>query len=457
MSEMQVLVVADQAADRQRLAEAIGRAGHAAHAAQGVVEALQRLAEAPFDAIFCAAHLGDGDAATLLREARARGSSAAMVVIACAAPDGAAAQSEALSAGAWDVLEPPLRDADVAHRLGQIEMLRTLRREARALRSVVMGGMQPAFQFVSPAMQAVEKVVARIGPGDGPVLIVGESGTGKGVTARRLHELSARRDAPFVAVNCAAIPEALVESELLGGTQGAFASAERPRRGLFAQAEHGTLFLEAIERLPLALQSRLLQWLEAKERPGAAPDARLPADVRLVGASHRDLQLLVLQGRFCAGLLHRMAANRIAMPPLRERRVDIPALVQHLLVQRVAPSGAGATLAIDRDAMEMLVDYHWPGNVRQLVNVLHRAAILADGECIRPADLPPEVTRVMDGTDPGELTLRERVRRFELSLILRAIEECGGDRRAAAARLGIGLSSLYRKLEEFQGEVPTGH
>jgi two-component system response regulator AtoC len=169
---------------------------------------------------------------------------------------------------------------------------------------------------------------------------------------------------------------------------------------------------------------------------------------------------MVQQGRFREDLFFRLSVFQIGMPPLRDRRVDIPALVQHLLARRVAPAG-GEALSIDAEAMDMLTAFHWPGNVRQLENVLHRAAILADGGCIRAGDLPPEVSRSLPAlggavTEGGELPLRERVRRFEVSLILRAIDECGGDRRAAAAKLGIGLSSLYRKLEEFQGDMPAG-
>jgi two-component system response regulator AtoC len=309
-------------------------------------------------------------------------------------------------------------------------------------------------------MQATERLVGRVAPTDSTVLIGGESGTGKGVTARRLHELSARRDGPFVSVNCGAIPENLIESELFGHTKGAFTSADRARKGLFVQADRGTIFLDEIGELPLGMQTKLLHVLEAKEVRALGSEQSRKVDVRIVAASNRDLPAMVASGRFREDLFFRLSVFQIQMPPLRDRRADIPALLRHVIAQRVMPSGATNTLTLEPEAEDLLVNFAWPGNVRQLENVLHRAAILADGDCIRTVDLPPEVTHggaaaPAPGQDAagGEGSLRDRVRRFELSLIRRAIDDAGGDRRQAALRLGIGLSSLYRKLEETDQEA----
>ncbi len=458
MPELNVLVVDDEPAVRQVLAAAIGKAGYAVESAASASEALAKLEKSPIDVVLSDVFMPVTDGIELLKQARARGHSATFIMVtAFASVDSAI---DAIKAGAWDYITKPVRNEEIVHRLEQIEAMHGLREENRALRTLVMGGAQPAFQFVSPAMQAIDRLVSRVAPTDSTVLITGESGTGKGVTARRIHELSSRRDGPFVAVNCGAIPENLIESELFGHTKGAFTSADKPRRGLFMQADRGTIFLDEIGELPLALQTKLLHVLEAKEvRPLGSEQSR-KVDVRIVAATNRELPAMVQQGRFREDLFFRLSVFQIGMPPLRDRRVDIPALVQHLMAQRVAPAG-GEALAIDPEAMDMLTAFNWPGNVRQLENVLHRAAILADGGCIRAGDLPPEVSRTLPaigGAAPvegGEMPLRERVRRFEVSLILRAIEECGGDRRAAAAKLGIGLSSLYRKLEEFQGDGPS--
>ena len=452
MPELNVLVVDDEPAIRQVLSAAITKAGYAVDTAASAAEALNRLDATPYDVVLSDVFMPVTDGIELLKSARSRGHAATFIMItAFASVDSAI---DAIKAGAWDYITKPVRNEEIVHRLQQIDALRGLREENRALRTLVMGGGEKAFDFASPSMQAVERLATRVAPTDSTVLISGESGTGKGVTARRIHEASLRRDGPFVAVNCGAIPENLIESELFGHTKGAFTGADRPRKGLFVQADRGTLFLDEIGELPLALQTKLLHVLEAKEvRPLGSEQSRR-VDTRIVAATNRDLPAMVAQGRFREDLFFRLSVFQIAMPPLRERRADLPALMRHLMAQRVQPSG-GPALALDPEAEDLLVNYAWPGNVRQLENVLHRAAILADGGCIRVADLPPEVSRLPPAgvaaaaaPDGGEGTLRERVRRFELALIRRAIDDAGGDRRVAAQRLSIGLSSLYRKLEE---------
>jgi two-component system response regulator AtoC len=459
MSELNVLVVDDEPAIRQVLSSAITKAGYAVDSAGSAAEAMVKLDKSPFDVVISDVFMPVTDGIELLRQARAKGHGATFIMVtAFASVDSAI---DAIKAGAWDYITKPLRNEEILHRLEQIDALRGLREENRALRSMVMGGGQKSFRFESAAMQAVERLVSRVAPTDSTVLITGESGTGKGVTARRIHELSTRRDGPFVAVNCGAIPENLIESELFGHTKGAFTSADRARKGLFLQADHGTIFLDEIGELPLALQTKLLHVLEAKEVRALGSEASRKVDVRIVAATNRDLTAMVKDGRFREDLFFRLSVFQITMPPLRERRSDVPALLRHVIAQRVMPSGSHETLSLDPEAEDLLVNFAWPGNVRQLENVLHRAAILADGGCIRVVDLPPEVSSLAGTPAPrpggaveaGDGTLRERVRRFELSLIRRAIDEAQGDRRLAAQRLGIGLSSLYRKLEEFSAEA----
>ncbi len=452
MSELSVLVVDDEPAVRQVLAAAIAKAGYAVEAAASAAEALTKLGGNGIDVVISDVFMPVMDGIELLKEARTRGHPATFIMVtAFASVDSAI---DALRAGAWDYITKPVRNEEVVHRLQQIDALRGLREENRALRSMVLGTGERGYRFTSPSMQAIERLVTRVAPTDSTVLVTGESGTGKGVTARRIHELSSRREGPFVSVNCAAIPENLIEAELFGHTKGAFTSADRARKGLFAQADRGTIVLDEIGELPLSMQTKLLHVLEAKEvRPLGSEQPRR-VDVRIIAATNRELPAMVTQGRFREDLYFRLSVFQIGMPPLRDRRADIPGLMRHLMQQRVMPSGA-SKLTIEPDAEDLLVNFPWPGNVRQLENVLHRAAILADGGTIRVVDLPPEVARLPAAADSaaapadsGEGSLRERVRRFELSLLRRAIDDADGDRRLAAQRLGIGLSSLYRKLEE---------
>ena len=454
MTELSVLVVDDEPAIRQVLQSALSKAGYAVDTAGSAHEALARLEAGHHDVVLSDIFMPVTDGIELLKQARARGHGATFIMVtAFASVDSAI---DAIRAGAWDYITKPVRHEEILHRLEQIDAMRGLREDNRALRTLVLGGSDKAFGFTSPSMQEVERLVTRVSPTDSTVLITGESGTGKGVTARRLHELSARRDGPFVAVNCAAIPENLIESELFGHTKGAFTSADRARKGLFLQADRGTIFLDEIGELPLSMQTKLLHVLEAREVRALGSEQARRVDVRIVAATNRDLPAMVQQGRFREDLFFRLSVFQVPMPPLRERRADLPGLMRHLLGRRGGSGDSGAPMTIDPEAEDLLLSFAWPGNVRQLENVLHRAAILADGGTIRVVDLPPEVARLpapaaapstlADGNP--EAPLRERVRRFELSLIRRAIEDAAGDRRLAAQRLGIGLSSLYRKLEE---------
>jgi two-component system, NtrC family, response regulator AtoC len=455
MPELQVLVVDDEPAIRQVLSAALNKAGYPVDSAGSAAEALAKLDKTAFDVVLCDVFMPVTDGIELIKLARARGHGATFIMVtAFASVDSAI---DAIKAGAWDYITKPVHNEEILRRLEQIDAVRGLREENRTLRRMVLGGEDAAFAFSSPAMQSVDRLITRVAPTDSTVLITGESGTGKGVAARRLHELSARRDGPFVSVNCGAIPETLIESELFGHTKGAFTSADRARKGLFAQADHGTIFLDEIGELPLSMQTKLLHVLESKEVRAIGGEATRKIDVRIVAATNRELPAMVREQRFREDLFFRLSMFQIPMPPLRERRSDLPALIKHLLARRVQSPGA-PKLEIDAEAEELLVAFDWPGNVRQLENVLHRAAILADGGHIHISDLPPEVARVASAGAAsegisGEGTLRERLRRFEVSLIRRAIDEAAGDRRAAAQRLGIGLSSLYRKLEEASSDA----
>jgi two-component system, NtrC family, response regulator AtoC len=305
-------------------------------------------------------------------------------------------------------------------------------------------------------MRTLDRLVAKVAPTDSTVLITGESGTGKGVVARAIHQQSHRAEQPFIPVNCGAIPENLLESEFFGHTKGAFTGADRARKGLFLEADKGTIFLDEIGELPLDLQVKLLHVLEAKQiRPLGSEQVR-KIDVRILAATNRDLREMATAGRFREDLYFRISGFHVTVPPLRERREDIPPLISYLLARGGERFGVSGRLTIDGEAEDILLSYHWPGNVRELENVLQRATILAEEGRITVGDLPPNITPMVSDGGPnavqrqGSGPLREQVRDYEHALILRGIEECGGDRRGAAQRLGIGLSSLYRKLEEYE-------
>ena len=452
MAKLHVLVIDDEPAPRQILAAAVSRAGHSVDQAENVAQATAKLARGDVDVALCDIMMPDGNGIDLVRDSRAAGLETTFIMVTGFASIETAV--EALRAGASDYITKPVQHEEVAHRLSQIQAMSGLREENRALRKTVSESAPKLFRFTSDCMLEVERLVGKVAPTDSTVLITGESGTGKGVVARMIHDLSNRSSGPFILVNCSAVPEHLLESEFFGHTKGAFTGADHARKGLFLQADGGTLFLDEISELPLPMQTKLLHMVEHKEvRPLGSEQVRR-VDTRIVVATNADLPARVAEGRFREDLFFRLSMFHILMPPLRERRQDLPQLIRFLL-QRIKPGQAGSRDAqFDPLAEEILLGYSWPGNVRELENVINRACILADDDCVGVADLPagittsepqsPEVGVRMVGTN-----LREQMRRLEADILMRAIDEAGGDRKLAAQNLGIGLSSLYRKLEEL--------
>jgi two-component system, NtrC family, response regulator AtoC len=458
MTSLQVLVIDDEPAIRQILAASLSRAGHAVDTAGSGFEAMKRLAKGDVDVALCDINMPDQSGIDVVRQARAAGIDATFIMM--TAYSSLDTAIEAMKAGAFDYMIKPLRSEEVLQRLIQVADLRGLRAENRVLRSLVVGSRDDLCRLASPPMQNVERLATKVAPTDSTVLITGESGTGKGVIARQIHRQSTRANQPFIPVNCGAIPENLLESEFFGHTKGAFTGAEKARKGLFLEADLGTIFLDEIGELPLALQVKLLHVIEAKEvRPLGSEQTR-KVDVRIIAATNRDLGEMIAQGRFREDVYFRISAFHINVPPLRQRREDIPSLLLFVLAKSAKRFGAATRLTLDPEAEDILCSYDWPGNVREMENVLDRAAILAEDGRITVADLPPNITpavtpSVASGAVSNGGTLRDQVRRFEHALLRRAIDDAGGDRRLAAQRLGIGLSSLYRKLEEFGTAEPA--
>jgi transcriptional regulator with PAS, ATPase and Fis domain len=318
-------------------------------------------------------------------------------------------------------------------------------------------------------MARVHKLIAKIAPTDSAVLILGETGTGKEMVARRIHEQSDRRDAPFVAVNCGAIPENLVESEFFGHRKGAFTGADSNRAGLFEVANHGTLFLDELGELDKSMQVKLLRFLESGEVRRVGDNEPFHVDVRIVCATNRELQQMVSAGTFREDLFFRVNTFEIYLPPLRERLDDIPSLALHLIARHLKRDSVPAEM-LPPETIRLLQSHHWSGNVRELANVLEHAAILSDGKTIQPEDLPRSILRnsssgvtsgyeqVRNSAAPSShsdvsadlissepITLRE----MEEKLILKVLDKYQGDKPKAARELGIALKTLYNRLSQM--------
>jgi len=349
---------------------------------------------------------------------------------------------EAVREGAYDYLTKPFKLAEADMAVDRALDDRRLREENRRLRAEV----ERRFSFDSligrsESMQAVFEKIRAVADTDATVLLLGESGTGKELVARAIHHNSARRGRPFVPVNCAAIPETLLESELFGHEKGAFTGAVRKRAGLFADAHGGTLFLDEVGDIPLPVQAKLLRALQEKTIRPVGGSQEIQLDVRLVSATHRDLLALVGEGRFRDDLYYRLAVIPIRLPSLRERSEDLLLLANHFLAR--ASAGLGKRMdGFDEDATAWLLAHRWPGNVRELENVIERAVTLARGPRVVRADLGIEFTP--EGA--AGLSLRPTLAELEEQYIRQVIEETNGDKAAAATILGISVRTLQRRF-----------
>jgi len=294
-------------------------------------------------------------------------------------------------------------------------------------------------------MQEVYRVIARVVSNELTVLISGESGTGKELVAHAIHNLSPRSKKPFVAINCGGMSEGTIESELFGHQKGAFTGAVEHKEGLFRTAGEGTIFLDELGDMPLPLQAKVLRAIESREIQPVGSTRRVQIHARVVAATHRDLKREAEQGRFRSDLYYRLCVVEIHVPPLRERREDIPLLAAHF-VQKYARELGRPVRGIDRTALALLAGHDWTGNIRELSNAIERAVIFANGDDVTAADLPAPVRGATPRAVGDVVNLREATAEFERQHILRVIEQCGGNKRKAAKLLGLGVTSLYRKL-----------
>jgi transcriptional regulator with PAS, ATPase and Fis domain len=308
-------------------------------------------------------------------------------------------------------------------------------------------------------MDRVKKLIEKIAPTDSTVLILGETGTGKELVARRIHDRSRRADAPFVAVNCGALPENLVESEFFGHRKGAFTGADSHRKGLLEVANGGTLFLDELGELDKTMQVKLLRFLESGEVRRVGENESFQVDVRVVCATNRDLQDMVAEGTFREDLFFRVNTFEIHLPPLRERKEDIPELARFLIARHLKRPSLPEDI-LSTEAIELLLSHEWSGNVRELANALEHAVILADGKMITPADFPASVTgRPSAHGKPYSATAGHRaktLREIEMEVIFHVLEKHDGDKPKAAHELGIALKTLYNKLNQHHAQSAAG-
>jgi len=385
----------------------------------------------------------------LLRKARALQPRTPVVLITAFATVETAV--EALREGASDYVMKPLKFDDLRHRVqGLLGHRPAFRESALPHQSVECGVPDRGLLGGSAAMLAVRAQVAKIGPAASNVLITGESGTGKELVARAIHAASPRRGQPFVPINCGAIPESLLESELFGHMKGAFTSAVQASPGLFAAADPGTVFLDEIGEMPVHMQVKLLRVIEEKQVWAVGSTKPLRVDIRVIASTNRDLDKEVEAGRFRGDLFYRLNVVHIALPPLREHREDIPLLADHFIREFNLKLGRQVQ-GIDRDALRALIAYPWKGNVRELEHVIESAMILSDCEILTVGDLP---RCVVGESVPRNDSLRELNRQSEREHIMTVLAQTQFDKREAARILGISLASLYRKLGERRISAP---
>jgi DNA-binding NtrC family response regulator len=440
-----LLIVDDEEVIASTLQEFLAGEGFDVAVAPDATRALKLAATFEPEIVLCDVQLPGLDGLDLLdRLLRLRPDTLVLMITAYGTIENAVA---AFRRGAHDYLMKPVIFDELLTKLDRLMGFRRLTLENQTLRRVLHSPVDlEALVGDSTPMRTVKTLIRKVGPTRSNVLIVGESGTGKELVARALHATGADPDAPFLAVNCAAIPNDLLENQLFGYVRGAFTGADRDRTGLFAAAGQGTVFLDEIGELPLVTQAKLLRAIETKEVLPVGATRSIAIGARVLAATNKDLAAEVDGGRFRADLYYRLNVVSIGLPPLRDRREDIPDLVAVLIARHAGRMGRPAA-GVDGAVIRGLSAAAWRGNVRELDNALERAMILADAPVLTPADFPAEL--MGEPADTGDADdLRTALDRFERAHVRRVLDLCGGDKREAARRLGLGLSSLYRKLDE---------
>jgi two-component system, NtrC family, response regulator HydG len=456
--ESRILIVDDEPDMCELLALALQSRDTVVVTTTSASEAFDRVATEEFDVVLTDLHMEGMDGLSICRRVGSLHPNLPVILVTgLGSMDTAIA---AMRAGAYDFITKPIDPKLLAITVARALENKRLHAELKRLRDVVGTTIPDADGIIgtSRAMKRVHDTIGRVAASDAPVLLQGETGVGKEVTARRIHETSRFRDGPFVAINCAAVPATLLESELFGHVRGAFTDAKSERIGLFVQAKSGTLFLDEIGDLPLAIQPKLLRALQERTVRPVGGNAEIPFNARILTASNADLEEEVEAKRFREDLYYRINVVRIRVPPLREREGDVLELAAHFLAQLSARNGTPA-LKLSHDVAKKLVEYPWPGNVRELENCISRAVAFARYEELTVDDLPEKIAAfqsdrfVISANDEMELvTLEELERRY----IRRVLSLFNGNKSRTAQVLGIDRRTLYRMAEKWEGERVTG-
>ncbi len=449
MTNARILVVDDEADACDLLKWALEPLGYQVTAVTSASAALERVAGEDFDAVLTDLSMGEMSGLHLCE--RILGTKPDMPVIVVTGAGQLESAISAMRVGAYDFLTKPVDPQILAHSVARAVEHRRLGEEVRRLRTAASTD-SPLTNVIgeSAAMRRVYELVTRVAESDASVLIQGETGTGKELIARAIHANSSRKGKPFVALNCAAMPPTLLESELFGHARGAFTDAKSARTGLFLQANGGTLFLDEIGELPIEVQPKLLRALQERTVRAVGADSEVPFDVRLVTATNRDLDYEVFEKRFREDLFYRINVVKVALPPLRDRAGDVLHLAHYFLTK--ATSAGKSALTLSESAAQKLMAYNWPGNVRELENCVERAVALARFDQLTVEDLPEKIRGyrsdrlvVSAGDESEVITLDELERRY----ITRVLALTGDNKTRTAAMLGLDRRTLYRRLERY--------
>lgn len=448
--DLDILIVEDEPFQREMLRDSLLSDGHRVQEAGEGGKALRLLKENSFDLLLLDFRMPGMNGIELLKEAkRICPDVEAILITAYGAIETAV---EAMKAGAADYLTKPINLEELSLLIDRIAKHRTLARENDLLRQELgaKGVSTDTIQHKSPKMAELIHLAGRVASSHATVLIQGETGTGKELFARLVHRLSPRAGRPLIAVNCAAIPESLLESELFGHEKGAFTGAVQRRIGRFEQADGGTLFLDEIGELSLPVQVKLLRFLQEREFQRVGGERTLKADVRIVCATHRDMEARVKEGLFREDLYYRIHVVTLKIPPLRERREDIPVLVDHF-IRRFAAENRKPMEGVSREARDLLIRYDYPGNVRELENIIERAVVISHGPMISTGDLPFQESEVAEDSCEASQsgTLHEALENLERRMIQEALETAGFNQSQAAKLLGLSERMLRYKLKKY--------